>query len=106
MINAVFHVRNNNLCGFTVKGHAGYDEEGFDIVCASVSSVTIMTANTISEILKVNAEIETDDGYISLILKSENTEAENLINGLQLFLSSLCEQYPLYLKIDVKKGLV
>ncbi|MFR7477837.1 MAG: ribosomal-processing cysteine protease Prp, partial [Acutalibacteraceae bacterium] len=28
--------------GFTVKGHAGYSEEGSDIVCAAVSSAVYM----------------------------------------------------------------
>ena len=34
----------------TIKGHAGYDDKGKDIVCASVSSIVITTINGIIEI--------------------------------------------------------
>ena len=34
----------------TIKGHAGYDDKGKDIVCASVSSIVITTINAIVEI--------------------------------------------------------
>ena len=41
---------SGNLVGFVMEGHAGYADPGEDIVCAAVSSVAYMTANTITEI--------------------------------------------------------
>ena len=43
---------SGNLVGFVMEGHAGYADPGEDIVCAAVSSVAYMTANTITEIIK------------------------------------------------------
>ena len=34
----------------TIKGHSGYSEEGSDIVCASVSSISITTVNALLSI--------------------------------------------------------
>ena len=34
----------------TIKGHSGYKEEGSDIVCASVSSISITTVNALLSI--------------------------------------------------------
>ena len=50
MIVAEFLKKNGNITGFKVSGHAGYDDIGKDIVCASVSSAVMMTANLITEI--------------------------------------------------------
>ena len=39
---------SGNLVGFVMEGHAGYADPGEDSVCAAVSSVAYMTANTIT----------------------------------------------------------
>ena len=33
----------------TIKGHAGYAEEGYDIICAAVSALTVNTINSIEQ---------------------------------------------------------
>ena len=43
--------RNGNFVGFSVSGHAMFDEAGRDIVCAAVSSAVQLTVNGITEIL-------------------------------------------------------
>ena len=44
---------SGGLLGFSMEGHAGYGEEGEDIVCAAVSSAAYLTVNTITEFLHV-----------------------------------------------------
>lgn len=44
MISVTVRVRpNQEIIGFTVKGHANYAESGKDIVCAAVSAITYTT---------------------------------------------------------------
>ena len=69
MTKATFYFEKDVPYGFLIKGHSGFAESGEDIVCASVSSVAYMVANTITEILKVNAKIEVNDGKMKLIVK-------------------------------------
>ena len=38
-------IRSKNQTVVEVKGHADYDDKGYDIVCAGISIATLMTAN-------------------------------------------------------------
>ena len=58
MITAEFITKQSKPYGFLIKGHAGYDDNGKDIVCASVSSAVQLVANTITEVLKIKAEVK------------------------------------------------
>ena len=38
-----------NILGFSTEGHAGYEEEGKDIICASVSTLFTTAVNALEE---------------------------------------------------------
>ena len=100
MTTVTFNCSGNLICGFTVSGHSGYAEEGSDIVCAAVSSAVIMTANTITEIQHINADVTENDGFLKLNLsKEEAKKCEIILNGLKLHLTALSEQYKKYIKV-------
>ncbi|MEZ3485063.1 MAG: ribosomal-processing cysteine protease Prp [Lachnospiraceae bacterium] len=48
MIHVTIYQNNKNECvGFLTDGHAGYSEEGTDVVCAAASVLIINTMNAI-----------------------------------------------------------
>ena len=47
MITIKVSKKNGSYVDFVSKGHAGYAEEGYDIVCAAVSVLIINTVNSI-----------------------------------------------------------
>lgn len=97
MINIDFLVLNNGeLVGFNISGHASMAECGKDIVCAAVSSAAYMTANTISEVKKVDADvIVEDDGRMFLKLKNiDIMPCRDILLGFKLHMLNLEEQYP------------
>ena len=97
MITVSFYVKKETV-GFELSGHSGYAEEGSDIVCAAVSSCAYMTANTLTEILGLNPEIEVSDGYMKLILSdSDALKAQNIMNGFRLHINALADEYPGYI---------
>ncbi len=101
MTKATFYFDGNVPYGFLISGHSGFAENGEDIVCASVSSASYMVANTITEILKVNAEIDVDEtnGKMKLIVNKEQRHiTKDILLGLKLHLEGLEEQYPEFLK--------
>jgi len=49
--------------GFEIKGHAGYDEYGKDIVCAAVSTLAYTAVGAISEMTKM-VTYSQKDGYM------------------------------------------
>ena len=93
MICATFRYINGELKGFSLKGHAG-GIEGSDIVCAAVSSAAYMTANTLTDICKLSADIDVADGCMSLLLTETNSSAKTVLEGFILHLEELQKQYP------------
>lgn len=99
MSKVKFFVTNSCLSGFSVEGHSGYAERGSDIVCAAVSSATLMCANTITEILGLEANISQSDGFLSVEV-SEYESAQAVLRGLELHLKELAKQYPSNISIN------
>lgn len=99
MTKVTFYFDENVPYGFLISGHSGFAESGEDIVCASVSSAAYMVANTITEILKVTAEIDVNDGRMKLIVNKEQRHiTKDILLGLKLHLDSLAEDYPKFLE--------
>ena len=96
MIKAKFFHSNGVPTGFDLSGHAGYGISGEDIVCASVSSAAYMVANTITEIMGVEADITVDEnGAMSLKVSGEDANrTEDILLGFRLHISELSKQYP------------
>lgn len=98
MIEAsLYTTAKGELVGFHLTGHSGYAEIGSDIVCAAVSSAAYMTANTITDVIKVPAEIEVADGDIMLRVFSKDAVAcRDILQGFKLHMLQLEEQYSEY----------
>lgn len=105
MIKVTFFENVSGLiCGFEVKDHSGYAEQGKDIVCAAVSSAVILTANTITEIIKAKADVTENDGLIKLNLSDCEVEScSDVLEGLKLHLLELVKQYPKNLKVKISE---
>lgn len=83
----------------TIKGHSGYAEEGFDIVCASVSSIAITTVNALLSIDEDCIEYVEKDGYLNIKLKKHNEVIDKLINNMINLLKELEKNYKKYIEI-------
>jgi Predicted ribosomal protein len=82
--------------GFRVEGHAGYADEGQDIVCAAVSVLVINTINSIEQFTKDRFHLETKEetGYIELkMISSISNDTKLLLNSLILGLQGIEENY-------------
>ncbi|MFR2561614.1 MAG: ribosomal-processing cysteine protease Prp [Anaeromassilibacillus sp.] len=61
--------------GFRISGHSGSGEEGNDIICAAVSSAAYMTANTVTEIIGVEAQVAAEEGYMLVRIPASSRTA-------------------------------
>ena len=89
--------------GFRVFGHAGYAEEGEDIVCAAISILTINTMNSIEAFTEEEfyTTSNEEEGYIEYRVSDRpSKEATLLLNSMILGLESMVENYDDY--IDLK----
>ena len=83
----------------TIKGHSGYSEQGFDIVCASVSSICITTVNALLSIDEDCIEYEENDGYLNIKIKKHNETIDKLIDNMINLLKELEKNYRKYIEI-------
>ncbi len=93
MIHICFKAAHNQLCGYRITGHAG-GKVGEDIVCAAVSSAAYMTANTITEILRLSADITVADGLMDITVTDNLDACQSILAGFELHVQALAEQYP------------
>ena len=101
MIKVCFFTEHGLLTGYEIKGHSGYAEsDEDDIVCAAVSSAAYMAVNTITDIICSQADIQVENGYLSV--KTDGAgEIQTILKGLKLHLQQLSQDYPKNIKVTV-----
>ncbi len=103
MIEAKFFVTKEGfISGFEICGHSGYADSGEDIVCSAVSSAVYLVANTITDVIRLQTDVEIDEasGYMKFIVnKNELPLCGDILNGLKIHLLLLEEIYSKNLKV-------
>ena len=103
MIKVNFFTSGKDIVGFEISGHSGSAETGSDIICSAVSSAAYMAANTITEIVKCKAEADISDGYMSFCVRSDLSDAQQILEGLKLHLEALAADYPDNIKVTLRR---
>lgn len=95
----IFYSVNENFDEITVKGHANFRELGKDIVCASVSTALVLSANLIKRLKQENnVIIKMSEGYFHLNVKTQTKEIIAVYENLVWTLKELEKTYPNYIK--------
>ena len=96
MIQAVFY-RNpdGKLYGFSLKGHAGFEEAGKDVVCAAVSALSINTVNAAENLTDAGFSCEQgESGSLDFRFTDPMGDREQLLmDALELGLSGIQQEY-------------
>lgn len=90
---------------FTVKGHAGYNEAGKDIVCAAVSAVVQTAVIGLTDVAGINPEHKQDNGFLQCILPEKMnleqiTAASIILKTMLAGLKSIKIGYPSLISIQ------
>ncbi len=103
------------LCGFKIKDHSGYKNEGEDIVCAAISANTDLVMSLLEEAfgveLKISVNQKTAEVECIVPKNEDNLSKKSVIFGiLDGYYRKLCElsqSYPenISCKIIRKEGL-
>lgn len=94
-------IKNDEKYNIIIDGHAGYDNEGYDIVCASISTAIYMTRNAI-ELLEPCYNIDNiklSIGYASFSVDRKYINACKLLENLEYTLKDLEKQFPNNIKL-------
>ncbi len=86
--------------GFHIGGHAGCGTAGKDIICAAVSSAAYLVANTITEVMGIDADTQVDQALMRLTLTKEQAiKAQDLLKGFELQMRELNKAHSKNIKV-------
>lgn len=100
MIKVLISAKDNNIKQINIKGHADYDDYGKDIVCSSVSSITITTVNAILMFDKNYISYNEKKDNFEIIINENNDITNKLIQNMINLLTELSQDYPKNIKIE------
>jgi hypothetical protein len=89
-----------------VSGHADSVDEGADLVCCSVSVLTINLVNSLELLAPDSFYLDQDEetGFVEVIFNDfPSREAELLMRSYELGISSIARQYGSWLKVITKE---
>lgn len=94
-------IRKDKEATIEVKGHANYSVYGTDIVCASISTALIFTANLIEKLnLGYNIiDLVCEEGYFRLQVKTTDFTTNAIFENLEYTLEEISKEYPKNLKL-------
>ena len=108
MTKIKFFKNNDIFTGFEISGHSGYAEEGKDIVCASISSISQSCALGLKKVLNINIEMKINEnrGYLKIELpnnlnKDLIDKSQILLNTMYLSIEDLLSGYSKYISMEV-----
>ena len=90
------------ITGYRVSGHAGYAEEGEDIICSAVSALTQAPLMGLERHLKLKPTyaVKQEEGILEVALNSApNDLTEAILMTMLLGVESIAKQCPKYVRI-------
>lgn len=93
---------NNKIRRIIIKGHAGFDDYGKDIVCASVSATVITSVNAS---LSIDSEslIYNEDNGLDIEVVKDDMVTTKIIDNMIVNLYELEKAYPKNIEIKEEK---
>lgn len=88
-------IKQDDLYGIEVKGHADYDIKGKDLVCAAVSAIITGGFNAFSD--NQIKEIVLDEGYAKAIINPG--DGNIILQTIIVQLKTIEKEYPQFIKI-------
>lgn len=101
MIKVSVSKKNDELDYITISGHAGYDEYGKDIICASVSTLVITCINNILTLDETAIEYVCDDDKTFIKVTKNNDISNKILNNMINSLIDLESEYPKNIKVTM-----
>ena len=109
MIKAKFdYTPNNGVLTMCVQGHAGAGPEGFDLICASASSIAVGIAQVISDMgqedkFRKKPNLTIRKGYVKVVVKPKDEYFAETLHTLfvgEVQLGLLAQVYPKFITLQ------
>jgi len=105
MIEITVFTKKDEYVGIESKGHAGYAEEGTDIVCSAVSALMINTVNAVEVFTNDKFTCNQKEGYLEFHLTNSTSDStELLMKTLVMGITDIQDNYgDKYIKLEFKE---
>ena len=94
-------VKATHFKSLHVEGHALFADYGNDIVCASVSTASILTSNMLEQFSSVDTKVES--GNLSCLIHTPNDHTDKVVFVMIEAMKDLVRQYPKHITLDIIK---
>lgn len=99
---SIYRDKNGDITSYEVAGHAGAaEEDGYDLVCNSVSVLTQAPLIGLERYLKLKPQYTVDEesGIFTLKLDQADSNTQAILETMVLALQSVERQFPQYVKV-------
>jgi uncharacterized protein YsxB (DUF464 family) len=99
------HVRKDSrdrLSSFFASGHAGWDEDGQDVVCAAVSAILQSALLGLGEVAKVDVSSEREKGRLQMRWPPsarDDAATRAIVETAALSVEYIARQYPAHVAV-------
>ena len=93
---------DRKITSVDLLGHAGYADEGEDIVCAAITSAVQLTHALLYDVQRVAVDtlIEDEGAHIRMTLPVQELDAgQDGMKALRIFYTELAAQYPEFINV-------
>lgn len=93
--------KKGDIIRLQLKGHAGFDEEGLDVVCSAVSGIVFTAVKGVREYLKIKGKFTRKKGFMVFEIPAEkvSSRSQAIMETALLGLEELSEKYPEHLSV-------
>ena len=102
MIKVLYKTLNDRISHFEISGHAGYAEEGSDLVCAGASTVAVGMINAIDLLTgEKGCQVTLKKNRIKVeVIDCEDQQLQTILRVGKIQLETLQEQYAENIRIE------
>ncbi|EEU12788.1 MULTISPECIES: ribosomal-processing cysteine protease Prp [Anaerococcus] len=102
MIDVTLLIKKEKRLGFAIKGHANFDQHGYDIVCAAVSILSYTAVNTL-DYYEIDFDFFDDENEMKVSLKNSNEKSEIILNNFEIGIKTLLTNYNEYVNLNYRE---
>lgn len=102
MIDVTLFIKDEKRLGFAIKGHANFDQHGYDIVCSAVSILSYTAVNTL-DYYKIKFDFFDDGEEMEVSIKSQNEKSEIIFSNFEIGIKTLLTNYNEYVNLNYRE---
>ena len=86
--------------GIKIQGHAGYAENGKDIVCAGMTALTQTLVRSLEGLTSDEIEYEISPGRADMHYRNLSEAGKHLVDSFFIGVCSIADEFPDYVRIE------